>query len=732
MMFAGSRLQPTVIFWAIGVIVGVVPLCARGAIDDPAAPWWAVGAIVAVASLLPMLTSWAYRPLLLYPATALLNLAATIWDFHIGKPLFLGNWVLDFAFLNLMLIALSGLAWFVLDVEIFSPAKIAHGSEPYRSAAIVPIGVIAALTAFCLCAKVASTPIAPPDFLLLVGALAPIVVLITATLWQRTARQSLAMLYCVGLLVIAAAFAFSNIDAKSSALALSITLAGYALLTATLWAARRHVAEIARVVAIPVDARTWPVDWLIPVNTFLVLITVAIAYWADLAFVDRLHRVAPATAGLAGGFSLAFLALGNMKIGVRQSALGICALSSVAGAWALMLPIEATMLDRSIAVFVVLSALSAIYLLLIPRLAPTGSAWISVATSEGLHFGIIAGLAVLFALGVEVTAYVTHSPARVTRIDIALLLLALLGTCLLLLIVAIRKKDLAGWIRSACVFAAEGTLALAFVHLRVTMPQLFGGVFAAYWPLVLMGIAFAGVGAAEALRRRYDAVLVRPIEQSGIFLPLLPVLAFWIAPPRSVDFAELLLTVAFFYGLVSALRRSFLFAIVGVLAANGALWYLLQHAPGWGFTQHPQVWLIPGALAVLIAAQFNRNRMTAEQMRALRYACLLVIYASSTADVFLNGVAKQPWLPLLLAGLSVLGALLGIVLRIRPFLYLGTSFLAVSILTMIYYAWAQLHWTWIWYVAVILLGGGILILFGLFEKKRANMIGFVEGLRKWQ
>ena len=51
---------------------------------------------------------------------------------------------------------------------------------------------------------------------------------------------------------------------------------------------------------------------------------------------------------------------------------------------------------------------------------------------------------------------------------------------------------------------------------------------------------------------------------------------------------------------------------------------------------------------------------------------------------------------------------------------------------MIYYASADLHWTWLWYVAVIALGAAILVLFALFEKKRPQMLAIVEGLKRWQ
>ena len=74
----------------------------------------------------------------------------------------------------------------------------------------------------------------------------------------------------------------------------------------------------------------------------------------------------------------------------------------------------------------------------------------------------------------------------------------------------------------------------------------------------------------------------------------------------------------------------------------------------------------------------------------------------------------------------------GLSLRIRPFLFLGTGFLTLAIVAMIWNAAVNLHWTWLWYVAGIVLGLMILTLFALFEKKREEMLALVEGLRGWE
>ena len=214
-------------------------------------------------------------------------------------------------------------------------------------------------------------------------------------------------------------------------------------------------------------------------------------------------------------------------------------------------------------------------------------------------------------------------------------------------------------------------------------------------------------------------------------LPILPVLGYWVLPAR-VDYSLLLLTVGLVYGALAVTRRSFGFGLLAVLAANGGLWFFLGGHEGFRFFEHPQLWMIPPALCVLIAAQLNRRQLTAEQMTAIRYAASIVIYVSSTADIFLQGVAHAPWLPAVLAGLSIVGVLVGIVVRVRAFLILGTSFLMLSILTMIWYAAVDLQQTWLWYAAGIVVGALILTVFAVFEKQRQAVTGLLDQLKKWQ
>ena len=209
------------------------------------------------------------------------------------------------------------------------------------------------------------------------------------------------------------------------------------------------------------------------------------------------------------------------------------------------------------------------------------------------------------------------------------------------------------------------------------------------------------------------------------------VIGFW-SLNSQVPYSGLLLTVGLFYGVLSVMKRSLGLGLLAALTGNSGLWHFLNRVEGLTFFEHPQLWLIPAAVSVLLAARINRESLSVEQMNSIRYGALVTIYVSSTADIFINGVDNAPWLPIVLAVLAVGGVVAGLMMRIRAFLFLGTAFLLLSMLTMIWSASVNLQWTWLWYVTGIAFGVLIIYTVAMFERKREQMIGFVERLKQWQ
>jgi hypothetical protein len=87
--------------------------------------------------------------------------------------------------------------------------------------------------------------------------------------------------------------------------------------------------------------------------------------------------------------------------------------------------------------------------------------------------------------------------------------------------------------------------------------------------------------------------------------------------------------------------------------------------------------------------------------------------------------------PIILASLAIAGIFVGILLRVRAFLYLGSSFLLLSIVAMVWNAGRIVQHTWPWWVFGIGVGLSILVLFGVFEKHRRDVQNLITRLRQW-
>ena len=192
--------------------------------------------------------------------------------------------------------------------------------------------------------------------------------------------------------------------------------------------------------------------------------------------------------------------------------------------------------------------------------------------------------------------------------------------------------------------------------------------------LIVMIVAFCGAGLSVLFHRRKMPVLSEPLERTALFLPDL-------APHRLLVHQELCqrgpwflgnsgpafwLLMGLFYGVMAVRKRSLGLAALGVLTGNMGLW-VMWHRCGWDFVEFPQLWLIPLALAVLVAEHLDRRRLSEPQRAAIRYLALSVIYVSSTTE-FWRHIGQSAILPLVTILLAVLGVLAGILLRVRSFL----------------------------------------------------------------
>ena len=69
---------------------------------------------------------------------------------------------------------------------------------------------------------------------------------------------------------------------------------------------------------------------------------------------------------------------------------------------------------------------------------------------------------------------------------------------------------------------------------------------------------------------------------------------------------------------------------------------------------------------------------------------------------------------------------------LRPFLYLGVTFLGLVIVTMVRFAAVDLQKTWVLYLCCIFLGFVIFALVALYENRRDRIHAAVRQFKQWQ
>jgi hypothetical protein len=417
------------------------------------------------------------------------------------------------------------------------------------------------------------------------------------------------------------------------------------------------------------------------------------------------------------------------------------------------------------AALAVAAAMGSLYSLAARRLRPE-HAWRLPCRKLGSLLIACGYVIVLVLLGLEIAWFDPRPEVRTTPLPGALVALDALAVLSLLgmsLYFALSKEDDAlgvrGSRRGLYVYAAEGLLAALFVHLRLNVPDILPPVVGRYWTLVLLVIAFAGVGLSEACFRRRLFVLGFPLRRTAIVLGFVPVLAYLVQPlagalaPLGERFAGLQpllryfdadrfpggaamhalcwLLVGLLHGWLGNIRKSPNQLLLAGLFINFGVWVLLNTREELAFLTHPQLWLIPLGLIVLAAEFINRPRLGPWPSTALRSVGLLAIYLSSTFDMVLTGLGHSVILPIVLAVLSVLGVLLGILLRVRVMLLYGSAFLGVVIFAQIWHAAVDRQQAWVWWASGIALGIVILAMFAYFEKHRNDVLKMLDNIRHW-
>ena len=226
--------------------------------------------------------------------------------------------------------------------------------------------------------------------------------------------------------------------------------------------------------------------------------------------------------------------------------------------------------------------------------------------------------------------------------------------------------------RQGYVYAAQAVCVIAAVHLYLSMPWLLQTGILKYWPYLAIAVSLVCTVVSDLLKRRGLEVLSEPIFRTAAMIPVFVAIAYWSI--RSEANAALTFLLAGLIYLGIAVRFKAVWSgLMSMVLGNLSLW-LFYSQQSVEFTDHPQLWLIPPAFCVLLGTWMERGRLPQKQLTAIRYACVFVIYLSSTSEILINGISQQIWPPMVLAVLSIAGMAAGIMLRVRSFLFVGVSF----------------------------------------------------------
>lgn len=719
---------------------------------DPSGPWWPTGAILAASAAFGLLAIWQRLPVHVYLSGVLVNVAGTVAWTHYGPET-----LAALVSVNVFCLAATACVWMLIDRFVrpgVTSLELADRPLPYAHAAVLAGAVLLGATtaAFVSADLVGEMPHAAFDRTgwIALGLLAAATLLL---LGDRAARFVPATLYFCGLTAIGMALDVRAVTGYSLCWTAAPELAGYALAASLIaWLMWRSVAAGGETTGRPEIGWFDGWQWIVAATAAGLGAFIAASFRfdsltrTDLAWLSGrpIGPIAVALVLVAAWFMTA-RAMGRARPLWQFSVFALATLLLSTIVWAaLPRTIDLPELHRNVTLMVAAVAVT-LAGMAVSRVLPAASDWNQACRRVA---PALASLAIVMLVVVLVQeGYYAIDRGR-GEFSIATPAVVAVATALAgLMVAAIAFAVRADWDplqltdngRTAYVYAAEVLGLLMGLHIWLTRPHLFHlGFIENYWMFLVLGIAFLGAGLSEWFQRLKLPVLSTPLVRTALLLPLLPAVGYWLPLgdvkdlPLAGPNPAVWFTAALFYGTLAATRRSTALGLLSALAGNIGL------ATAWneltlGFTEFPQLYLVPLGLTVLVAEYLNHDRLRSEQSLVLRYIALSLIYLSSATEfMFLHPVGEQLWQPLVLVLLSVAGAMAGLVLRVRSFLIMGISFLVVVMVRMIYFAAFEQHHVWIFWTFCIALGAAIIALFGMFEKRRDRIRAAAIEFSQWQ
>lgn len=461
--------------------------------------------------------------------------------------------------------------------------------------------------------------------------------------------------------------------------------------------------------------------------------------WAFIAsqFVEpRAERYLCAMSPFAVAVGMGLLSDQKQRRWLQLVTLGLVTVGAIYVAWADLSPVEIRQQPMRLFVraLLVLAGAMFVYGGLVSRWVREGDTWLKSLREMAVSTCFLALPCLAIVIWLEMVRFQPDIGCGMPIAEAIAVTTVVLGMIAGLITIAVLPRSdpfsmsLKG--RMAYVYVAQVVVAMLAVHLYTTMPWLFEFGIKEYWPYIAMALCFGGVGIAGMLEKRNLAVLGKPLFNTAAVLPVIVAAGIW-AIDSKADSSLVMLTVGLVYLMISYTQKSILSGAASIVFGNLALWLFYYNRAGFTFVDHPQLWLIPPALSTLVAAQISKDSFSRQQLGLIRYVCVTIIYLSSTSEIFISGFGERLWPPMVLATLAIAGMFAGIMLHIRAYLYLGFVFLLMAMVSMVSHAHQRFEHVWPWWAFGIGMGVAILVMFGLFEKRKNDLQAIVGQLREW-
>ncbi len=740
---------------AMPVAAGIFMLLVRGCVHDPIVTWWTLGISTGLVLFFFARAVQSRRNAHGYLAALVVSFATSVIWCHLASTRS-EQFLTGFFHANVIAASLLGICSLALEQwyqgkwnEPLAPHSRLAPIHRFLAVAstmilfIVGVGGAMASVAYATDIGIEITNAWSIAALLVLG------VFLIGLWWEQHIGLNLVTSYFWGYIAIALALnllqrttllGLTSVGSRWTVVGAALAGAVYIALTGHLWKWGANIARWATRLRVPrpIEKLESISRWLPIFNLIVMFLICGLGFVTIFTFDQRAMRVTVAFAPLLLAYGMSCLAQQDRKFFMQCMALFLVVVGAVFIGWADVTVFTSTgaLLAYAARLLVVLAGMTLLYSLVVTRGIGSTSDWFDAVRRSSVVLAAATVTILASVLMLEVMLFRKGIGAPIATPEVIAISIMLFGLLAALLSMAVLPgRDPLGLTdkgRQGYVYAAQAIAALLFAHIYLAKPKLFELGLLDYWPYLVMGISFASVAFAEFCFRKGWQVIAEPMQRTGGFLPLLPALTAWTFSSSS-SYPLVLFFAGLIYVFMSVSRRSFVAGIAAAVMGNGALWALFREQ-GLQLTTQPQLWMIPPALSVLGASYINRDRLSDKTMTAIRYICVMIIYLSSTGEMFMKLMPEDAhdWgRPLILTSLSVAGIFAGIMLRVRAFLYLGSSFLLLSIVAMVWNAQRIVGHTWPWWAFGISLGLVILIIFGLFEKHRKEVEQLITRLRQW-